>query len=191
MPSLADSVVFVFPAAPLSLAEKGYPESCRAWWHLDMEKITAAVASGQLRDQRNDMPPELPAAREALQGLLAQLREEYQLTMSQVVLGGFSQGSMLATDVAIRADQTLGGLVVWSGTLLCESEWREMVPNHKTLRVLQTHGEHDMVLPYVAAEWLRDMWSDFDIDVEFISFPGVHTIPREGLIGLIRMLQSM
>ena len=191
VPELQSIARFVFPEAPLSLAELGYGDSSRAWWHLDMEKITAAIARGELRDQRNDLPAELPAAREAMLELIRVASEEADLPPSKIVLGGFSQGSILSIDLALRLPETIGALVVWSGTLLCEQEWRSLAANHPQLRVLQTHGETDTLLPFVAAEWLRDMFFDCKINVDFLSFPGQHSIPQEGFIGLVKVLHEV
>ena len=44
------------------------------------------------------------------------------------VLGGFSQGSMLATDVALRAPAPPAGLVVLSGTFVTPGAWKALMP---------------------------------------------------------------
>ena len=42
----------------------------------------------------------------------------------------------------------------------------------------------DPILPFEAAEWLRDMFIDCGLEVEFIPFDNVHTIPVEALTSL-------
>lgn len=188
-PTLRGRVRFVFPGAPLSLDALGMWGG-RAWWHLDMAKIEAAMASGEIRDLRDDQPAGLPAARRALMGLIEAVLRQTGLPMSKVVLGGFSQGAMLTTDVALRLEEAPAALVVMSGTLLSESEWRKRAPTRRGLKVLQSHGTLDPLLPFAAAEWLRDLMVDAGMDVTFLPFQGPHTIPMEMLRQLGELLRA-
>jgi phospholipase/carboxylesterase len=98
---------------------------------------------------------------------------------------------MLATDVALRLDEAPGALCVWSGTLLCEEQWRELAAKRGPLKVLQSHGTVDPILPFEAATWLRDLFTESGFDVDFIEFPNVHTIPAEGVTHLAELLVSL
>lgn len=189
-PDLAGAARFVFPAAPIPLDEVGIPGG-RAWWMLDIEKLNRAIQRGELRDLRNDHPPELPAAREQLTELLAIVTRDAGLPMSQVVLGGFSQGSMLATDVSLRLPEPPGHLAVLSGSLLAEDEWRELAQRRGPLSVFQSHGYQDPILPYQTAEWLRDLLVDSGIDVEFHPFQGMHEIPAAAIVRIAERTQSL
>ena len=142
-----------------------------------MAKLNAAVESGDFRDQRNDHPEGLVEARKKLTALVDEICEQTDLELSQIVLGGFSQGSMLATDVALRLPDPPGLLCVLSGTLLCEDDWRELAAERGELPVFQSHGNQDPLLPFQAAEWLRDLFAESGMDVEFLPFTGPHTIP--------------
>ena len=123
--------------------------------------------------------------------MIDHLREQTGLPLSRFVLGGFSQGSMLATDVCLRLDESIGGLLVYSGTLLVEPEWRELAPRRRGLRVLQSHGTIDSLLPFEAATWLRDLFESAGADIEFLEFPGVHTIPAEAVVSSARMVADV
>ncbi len=177
-PSLEDRVQFVFPEGPLTIPEV---PGGRAWWPIDMLEMQAAIAAGRFRDMRQAVPPLLPDARHRLTAVVDTLRERTGLPLSQFVLGGFSQGAMLATDVTLRLPESPGALLIYSGTLLAEPEWKELAPQRAGLHVLQTHGTRDPLLPFEAAEWLRDLLTEAGIDVDFRSFPGVHTIPGEAI----------
>ncbi len=189
-PGLADSVRIVFPAAPLTLDEFGMFGG-RAWWHLDIERLNAAIAGGEFRDLRNDLPEHLPVVREMLLSLVGEVCAETGLPTSKVVLGGFSQGSMLAADVAMRLSESPAALCILSGTLLCESEWRELAANRQGLPVLQSHGHQDPILPFQAAVWLRDMLVESGLDVDFVEFDGGHTIPFEALHRLAALIDRL
>jgi phospholipase/carboxylesterase len=171
---------FVFPAAPLRLDDYGLPGG-RAWWPIDMARLQAAVEFGEFRDLRRESPPMLPGARDLLMNLLHELSAERSLPFGRFVLGGFSQGSMLATDVALHLPSNPAGLVIWSGTLLREDEWTRLVGARAGLPVLLSHGRSDPLLPFANAEALRDLLDAAGCDVQFLPFPGGHEIPQEVL----------
>lgn len=188
-PALEAGVRFVFPEAPLSLDDEGLYGG-RAWWPIDMLKLQRAVQFGDFRNLRNDQPPLLSSARGKLLKVIAELQSETGLPLSQFVLGGFSQGSMLATDVTLRLPEFPAALIVWSGTLLNETEWREHAASRAGLKVLQSHGRQDMILPFQAAEWLRDLLSAAGLEVDFLPFPGGHTIPYPALQRTAKLLRE-
>jgi len=108
-----------------------------------------------------------------------------------VVLGGFSQGAMVTTDLALRQDEAPAALVILSGTLLAESEWRARAVRRKGLRVLQSHGRQDPILPFAEAVLLRDLLQESGLAVEFLPFDGPHTISEEALDRLGALLLSL
>ncbi|MDH3718634.1 MAG: dienelactone hydrolase family protein [Planctomycetota bacterium] len=189
-PSVAQAVRFVFPAAPLSLDHMGLFGG-RAWWPVEVGALAAAVERGQLRDLMDDAPPELEQARDMLTAAIGQLAAETGLPISRMVLGGFSQGSMLATDVALRLEESVAGLCVMSGTLKFESVWRAQTARHAKMRVLISHGRQDPIVPFIGAEWLNNMLVQAGLDVKFIQFDGGHTIPPEVLTALARLLVEL
>jgi phospholipase/carboxylesterase len=189
-PELARRITSVFPEAPLSLAQFGMPGG-RAWWMLDIEKLNAAITSGALRDLRNDHPPELPDVSKKLIAVIDALRDRYGLPMSRIVLGGFSQGAVLSIDVSLRMPEPPALLTVFSGTLMSEDEWRALLANRREMNVLQSHGDEDQILPFEAAERLRDLLVEAGCNVEFIPFHGPHTIPPVALLRFVERLSEL
>jgi phospholipase/carboxylesterase len=170
---------FVFPAALHSLSDfvrMPVMGDARAWWPIDLARIERAMQKGEVRDLTRDVPEGLAAAREALVSVLDALTAE-GIDSKRIVLGGFSQGAMLATDVALRTDRPFAGLIVWSGTLLCEDEWVPKMAARKGLPTYVSHGEDDPLLPFSIAERLRDELTKAGLDVTFRAFPGGHGIP--------------
>jgi phospholipase/carboxylesterase len=186
-PVLAASVQFVFPEAPLSLDHMGLFGG-RAWWHVDVGALAQAVVTGRLRELMDDEPAELIQAREMLTSAVRESADETGIPLDRVVLGGFSQGAMLSTDVALRIDDTLAGLCVMSGTLKTEQVWRQRADLHKDLRVLMSHGRQDPIVPFIGAVWLNELLVNAGLKVEFIQFDGDHTIPQQMLTKLADML---
>jgi phospholipase/carboxylesterase len=172
-------VRFVFPAAPIAL-DPGAPEEMapRAWWPLDIPRLQQAMAQGRSAELAREKPAGLDEAREVVNGLLDALEKEYLAPLERVVLGGFSQGAMLACDVALRASRSPAGLVVLSGAPLAAPEWRALAPARKGLPVLMSHGRSDPVLPFAGGEYLRDLLREAGLAVDFIEWNGGHGIPN-------------
>ena len=164
---------FLFPEAPLSL-QMGFGES-RGWWMLDIEKRQREIAAGRARDLSREVPKGLAEARAKAIALLDEL--ERRNSAAQLALGGFSQGAMLACDVALHTGTPLAGLILLSGTLLAADEWTPLVPKRKGLRVFQSHGSADPLLPSFMAEQLRDLLKQGGLSVDWVGFRGGHEIP--------------
>jgi phospholipase/carboxylesterase len=171
-------VRFVFPAAPIEL-EPGAPEefSPRAWWLIDILGLRQAIAEGRAVDLAREKPPGLDEARALVDGLLSALETELDAPLERVVLGGFSQGAMLACDVALRSTRSPAGLVLLSGAPVAVPEWRILAPARKGLPVLMSHGRSDPILPFAGGEYLRDLLREAGLAVEFIEWNGGHGVP--------------
>jgi phospholipase/carboxylesterase len=175
-PSLADQAAFVFPAGPLSLAGRGIPGGF-AWWMIDLNRLIYGPPPDLLERFRRECPPGLPEARGAILKLLAAAETHFGLPSSRFVLGGFSQGSMLAIDVALRLPEPPAGLIVLSGALINEAEWRPLAKERGRLHVLQSHGRHDSILPFPMGLALHEFLLAAGAEVDFVPFPGDHEIP--------------
>ncbi len=183
-----NEVRFVFPEAPLQLDDFGG----RAWWPLSMARW-AALQTGDpsaLQAMQEETPDGLPQARKMLLAALDVVARQTQLPLSRVVLGGFSQGAMLATDVTLRLEEAPAGLAILSGTLLSRTEWSQRAPKRAGLPTLQTHGRGDPILPYSGAEALNALLTQAGLEVEFVSFDGGHTIGPEGFSRLLAFLTA-
>ena len=95
-------VRFVFPEAPLELGFGG-----RAWWPLDMARLQDRFSKAAVERLIAEVPPGIDEARAALLELLAVLERDFGALPEQTVLGGFSQGAMLATDIVLRSSAPL------------------------------------------------------------------------------------
>jgi phospholipase/carboxylesterase len=173
-----DQGLFVFPAAPLELDPTF---DGRAWWMIDVGRLQYLMAIGETRQMRNVHPPELPACRRQIFEIIEWAKSKYGLPSDKIIVGGFSQGAMLMTDVALNYSDPLGGLIVWSGALICEEDWKNSAEKQAPLKIVQTHGSEDMILSLEGALDLRAMLQQAGHQVHFFEFEGPHTIPMEGI----------
>jgi phospholipase/carboxylesterase len=189
-PELNAGLRFVFPEAPLALSALG-PWDSRAWWPLDESVLDAAITRGSPIETVRDAPTELPGLRETMYRLLADLEHAEGVPVSRVVLGGFSQGAMLATDTALHLPVSPAGLCVFSGTLLDADEWAVLAPARRGMPALVCHGRQDPLLAFSTAEALRDLLSHAGVAVEFVPFDGPHTISPDGFTAFVAFLRAI
>jgi phospholipase/carboxylesterase len=182
---------FVFPEALLALSDRMMPflGDARAWWPVDIGRYERAIRQGTIEDLIKDEPEGMTAAREAVIAMLAALEEKTPGT--RLVLGGFSQGSMIATDVALRTKREIAGLVILSGTLLAAKDWLPALPDRKGLPVFQSHGKDDPILPFALAQRLHRSMTEAGLAASFLSFEGGHGIPPAVLRDLGQFLRQV
>jgi phospholipase/carboxylesterase len=187
------SVRFAFPEAPMEL-ELGAPADAadppRAWWMIDFAKLERAMVTGETRDLTKEIPPGIESVRESVAGAVDELVRTLAVPDGKLVLGGFSQGAMLALDVALRSDRALAGVVLLSTTLLMEDEWTALMKKRAPLRIFQSHGRADPLLPFSIAERLRDELTRSGHAVELVAFNGGHEISGGVLDALSRFLSD-
>ena len=104
---------------------------------------------------------------------------------SGLVVGGFSQGAMLATDALLTSPGAARALVVLSGSIVAEEAWRAGLAASgeggtsapPPAPVFMSHGKGDPVLPFQIADDLRGLLQAAHHDVTWVPFAGGHEIP--------------
>jgi phospholipase/carboxylesterase len=173
--SLTAPVRFAFPEAPLELG--GMYGGARAWWLLDLARLEHDLQRGVASDRRAEIPEGLDDARGHVIRLLDSLQARFAIPPDQLVLGGFSQGAMLALDVALHRGAPPAGLILMSGTLIAERLWQPRLRSLAGVPVMLSHGRHDGLLPFAVAELLRDRLVAAGARVDWQPFLGGHEIP--------------
>jgi len=177
---------FYFPDGTLNLGGNS-----RAWWMIDIQALVLAAMTGTLRKVSREVPVGLDEAQQSLLGLTAAIIENDHVKIPQIVYAGFSQGAILSTHIALHLDETPAGLCIFSGALLCGDLWESKVASRKGLKVVQSHGTKDQLLPYEMAVWLKELLEQGGLDVDFISFSTGHTIPNEATTAFVKLLNSL
>ena len=168
---------FVFPNAPHSLAELGMP-TARAWWPINMARLAEAVQANSFDELHDQVPPGIDQARESLEQVALSVLKDLPTETPRLVLGGFSQGAMLAMDTSIRGKIDAPALLLqFSGTVVCRPAWESAAKERLAeTEVFQSHGTMDPVLPFASAVVLRDLLRLAGVSVDFHEFDGPHTI---------------
>jgi phospholipase/carboxylesterase len=108
-----------------------------------------------------------------------------------IVLGGFSQGAMVAGEVAFGSDAQLRALVLLSGTLVDEKTWESNFERRRDLPVFLAHGRSDRMLPFAVADRFRRKLEAAGVKVTWFPFDGGHEIPAAVVIELNKFLGAL
>lgn len=176
--NLKNKVDWIFPngpvAVPLGMFMQGY-----AWFPIDMRELEEAMMKGEFRNFEDKCPEAFLDSLERAAQFVQTLMEQYE----EVVIGGFSQGAMLASHLLTQNldENKLKGALFYSTTLLAKERLIKGLEGKKALPFLQSHGRQDQVLDYNAAMKLFELLKLYRYEGEFISFEGGHEIPMQVL----------
>ncbi len=176
----------VFPEALHDLTSmRGFElyGGARAWWMVDFARRAELTRAGGIEAVIADEPAGMDEARSAVIAMLDALAER-GTPPSRVVLGGFSQGAMLAADVAFRTSRPFAGLVLLSAAFVAAGAWRPRMAARSGTKVFQRHGRVDDILPILVARPLCEAMQHAGLDVDYDEFDGGHGIPPEVLASL-------
>ena len=186
--SLGVPGLFLFPRGPLPGALEPGVATGRAWWHIDPVARAAALARGP-RDFSVEHPSGLGAAREGLWRFLGALgRQGFAPERAPLVLGGFSQGGMLACDTFLRPEPNIvplprvDALLLLSASRLGFDEWIPRLapgatPSLQGLPVFISHGQTDPDLAFSAGDALRACLTTAGASITWVPFDQGHEIP--------------
>ncbi len=196
LPEQSAPHAFLFPQGPIDLSSQGL-DGGRAWWPINMAMLMQLAMTHSFSEMRETVPPELDHAREALIRCISLASERLhsqfpEATNLPIVLGGFSQGAMLAVDTVIRGGlPNVGGLLVYSGALICESLWRRSEVQLQGLPFVQSHGRQDTILPFETGAWLHQLLIDLGLQGGLLEFDGGHGIPNEVVMQTAKLLHVL
>jgi phospholipase/carboxylesterase len=137
-------------------------------------------------DFAGNIVPGVERSRKLLFELLDAKRTEGFPT-EQTILGGFSQGCLMALDVGLRYPHRLAGIVGISG-FVCEPEklGEELSPVALQQRLLVTHGTKDPIIRFAEVREQINILKSAGLHVDFHEFLKAHTIAGEEELDVIR-----
>jgi phospholipase/carboxylesterase len=152
---------FVFPDG----IERAAADAFR-WWEL------RSFAPRQLRAGVRQAAPRL-------QRFLEQIQDAFGIAPEATVVGGFSQGAMLALHVGERSRPALAGILAYGGMAAGLPQHRSRVRSAPP--VFLYHGTHDAIVPFSAFASTDALLRRLGFDVAEWAAHGIdHTIDREG-----------
>jgi phospholipase/carboxylesterase len=168
-----------FPTGPLTI-DLGAGHEGRAWFPIHFERLRHS------RDIEHAFPDSLEKIRVKVEQMIAAL----EIPLSKLIVGGFSQGAVLATELALHSFQRLAGLLIFSGILIHKEEWEKLTHAQAGLPFFQSHGDHDSLLPLQKAEALTALLTKGGLKGELHAFKGGHEIPTPILKKMEKWLEG-
>lgn len=161
----------------LQTLNMGYYEG-RSWFSIDIEKLERAMREGTHRDMKTTIPPELDSTLSQLELFVLELSKKHQ----KIILGGFSQGAMCASHLAVNPRLSIDGLILLSGGLLAEDKFPTSA---RGVPFYQSHGKLDPILSLEGAMDLEKKLHSLNFIGKLHPFQGGHEIPP-GVIHEVR-----
>ena len=184
-----DGVRWIFPQAPHEF-QMGWGTG-RAWFPRDPSGIQAFMSGDDLGRLGDLDPPDLGNAVAGLNELL----NVSGCDPARTVIGGFSQGAMVAAAAAIQSVVLPAGLLLLSGSIIAAERLSQLADQRRAeiagLRVAQYHGREDPVLPFHSGELLAKLLATAGADVRFTPFAGGHEIPQSLFESVAREVRGM
>lgn len=155
---------FYVPDAPLEVPI-GPHMMGRGWFPISLRDLEVGVDFTQIR------PPGLDESANVVSDLI------FHLNSKKLVLGGFSQGAMIATEITLNQPEDVQGLILLSGALLDEANWKKKSSALAGKKILQSHGQNDSVIPFEASRRLHELLKAGGAEIDWLPFGGAHEIP--------------
>jgi phospholipase/carboxylesterase len=186
---VSNNTRFVFPEAPELTVPPDGPAGGRSWWRIDLARY---MNRGQtLPDFSGSRPEGIESSKQKIRALIEDVETRLGSNQGPPMLGGFSQGAMIAADVAFTTDQPLKALIILSGTFVDETGWTKGMAQRKGLPVFISHGRKDDILQYGIAIRLRDAMKKAGLQVRWVPFAGGHEVPAEVVTALNTFLAHL
>jgi phospholipase/carboxylesterase len=128
---------------------------------------------------------------EALREFVGRALDRYPIDRRRVVVAGFSQGGVMAYDLALREPSRFAGLAALSSWLpapLLES--LPKLPGHEGFPALVIHGTRDDRIEVDRARESREALRPFGVAITYREFEMGHEIRPEALQVLLRWLDE-
>lgn len=182
----SQKVDWYFPDGHIAVA-LGFMMEGRAWFSIDMAELERAMQSGTHRVFADKCPDEFLQALEKLEHFIDSIADRYE----HIILGGFSQGAMLATHLGVRIKK-VKALILFSSTLLAKDLLEETLHSSVNSKpFFQSHGIHDPLLGLDQSEQLFELLNQKGLVGKFVSFAGGHEIPMPVLEQLNSWLKQL
>lgn len=136
--------------------------------------------------------PQEQQARILVQQTVEAAASQLGIPPERIVLGGFSQGGIMALSQLLTQPQSLRGVVVWHSRLLPEiASLHAPAAAFAGKSAWVSHGSYDNVIPLTSAHAVRDRLAALPLQLSYHEYPGAHEIRPEELRASMQWLQDL
>lgn len=177
---------WIFPNGPLKV-QMGFFTAGRSWFPVNIALLQKAFQEKKYEAIQNAFPQELDEIRKKIDLFLTELN----IAPHNLIIGGFSQGAVLAIEIALHAFERPLGLAIFSGTLVNTESWRRLAKQKASLHFFQSHRKHDNLLPFEKAKQLEELLIEGGLKGKLHSFQGGHEIDHSTLLSFDKYISSL
>ena len=107
-----------------------------------------------------------------------EVKQEFNLTNSQICLSGFSQGCMMSLNVGLTVEEKFLCIVGFSGKIIDQNDLKERIKN--TTNTLLIHGDNDQIVPSIHLLEAKDFLIRNSVPIQTLMIKNCdHHIPIE------------
>lgn len=138
-----------------------------------------------------DVPQEAQS-RALLAQTVAQASAQWKVPAERVVLGGFSQGGIMALSLLLTQPQSMHAAMVWHSRLLPEALQQQAPTDSFAGHALWvSHGTYDNVIPLTSAHAIRDHVAKLPLALSYHEYASAHEIRPDELAASMQWLQAL
>ncbi|UCE86602.1 MAG: alpha/beta fold hydrolase [Deltaproteobacteria bacterium] len=144
-----------------------------------------------LSEGRPPDPEAVAQAPKLVRAFLDDALERYPIDRRKLIVLGFSQGGVIAYDLALRDPERFAGLVAlssWFPSELSDSIAKQ--PAHESLPTLVIHGSRDPMIPVARAQESRARLLEFGVPLTYREFDTEHEIGIDALRTLVSWVEE-
>lgn len=160
--------------APIAIEGGGF-----AWYHLDKKDGVHIYDYAEAKKSRD-----------LILAFISKACKAYNADSTRVFIMGFSQGSIMAYDLALAGNGKIAGIIPLSGKMMAESkalkvDWIKLAD----LKLFIAHGSSDNVIPMDESKKAEAFFNEHHLKgITFKQYPIIHTISGDELNDLKRWL---
>lgn len=132
------------------------------------------------------------ASRATLAQAVASAAQQLGIPPKRVVVGGFSQGGIMALSLLLTQPALIHAAMVLHSRLLTQVLPLMAAPGAlQGKKLWLSHGTRDQVIPLAAAHVIRDLVKTLPIELAYAEYPSAHEIIEEELMEAMAWLQQL
>ena len=147
------------------------------------EKCAASPTGFQWFDLMDQNPEQVLSkslvAENKLNKLIDEVKEQNYLNANQIILGGFSQGCMIALQTGIKRKDKINSIIGYSGRIIDTNHLSKNINSRPNITLM--HGERDQIVTVDSFLEAKDFFGKNNYEIEAKIFKNCeHRIPTEG-----------
>tara|TARA_Y100000817_G_scaffold288392_1_gene257583 strand:- start:342 stop:995 length:654 start_codon:yes stop_codon:yes gene_type:complete len=147
------------------------------------EKCEASPSGFQWFDLTDQDPEQILSkslvAENKLNKLIDEVKESYNLLANQIIIGGFSQGSMISLQTGIKRKDKINSILGYSGKIIDLEHLSKNIVSRPNIFLM--HGDIDQVVPVDGLLEAKNFFNKNNYEIETKIFKDCeHRIPMEG-----------